>query len=148
VAEGCDNSPTAIAYASRRAAAAGVDVRFFEHDALVAPPRHYDAVVCSLFLHHLGEDETVHLLRTLHSTAREVLVVSDLDRSRLGLSLAWVGTRLLTRSPVVHVDGLRSVRAAYTRAEAALLAKRAGLASFRLTSHWPCRWRLVVERPL
>ena len=63
-----------------------------------------------------------------------------------GLLLAWLGTRLLTRSPVVHVDSLRSVRAAFTRDEAAALATRAGLTSWRLTMHWPCRWRLVVER--
>jgi hypothetical protein len=75
-----------------------------------------------------------------------MVIVSDLDRSRLGLLLAWLGTRLLTRSPVVHVDSLRSVRAAFTRDEAAALATRAGLTSWRLTMHWPCRWRLVAER--
>jgi hypothetical protein len=99
-----------------------------------------------LVLHHLDEDEAVRLLRTLSTTARWLVIVSDLDRSRLGLLLAWLGTRLLSRSPVVHVDSLRSVRAAFTRGEAASLAARAGLTSWRLTTHWPCRWRLVAER--
>lgn len=145
--EGCDISPTAIAHATDQAQRADTDVRFFEHDVLNTPlGRSYDVVVCSLFLHHLDESDAVRLLRTLDSAARSLMIVSDLDRSRLGLALAWLGTRLLSRSPVVHVDGLRSVRAAFTRAEAAALAARAGLTSYRLTTHWPCRWRLVVER--
>ena len=146
VVEGCDISPTAIAYARTRAGRAGTDVRFFEHDVMNAPiDRTYDIVTCSLFMHHLDDHEAVRLLQTLDATARSLVIVSDLDRSRMGLLLAWLGTRLLTRSPVVHVDSLRSVRAAFTRAEAASLATRAALSSWRLTTHWPCRWRLVVE---
>ena len=147
--DACDISPNAIAYAAGRARRANVDVRFFEHDIMKVPLRRaYDVVVCSLFLHHLDEDDAVRLLRTLDSAARSLLIISDLDRSRLGLVLAWLGTRLLSRSPVVHVDSLRSVRAAFTRAEAAALAARAGLTSCRLTAHWPCRWRLVAEHPV
>ena len=146
VVEGCDISPTAIAYATDRARRADADVRFFEHDVVGTPlTRVYDVVVCSLFLHHLDEPGAVHLLRTLDAAAQSMVIVSDLDRSRLGLVLAWLGTRLLSRSPVVHVDSLRSVRAAFTRAEAAALAAKAGLTSSRLPAHWPCRWRLVAE---
>jgi 2-polyprenyl-3-methyl-5-hydroxy-6-metoxy-1,4-benzoquinol methylase len=145
--EGCDISSTAIAHATAQAQRADADVRFFEHDVLNTPlDRSFDVVVCSLFLHHLDENDAVRLLRTLDAAARSLVIVSDLDRSRLGLGLAWLGTRLLSRSPVVHVDGPRSVRAAFTRAEAAALAARASLTSYRLTTHWPCRWRLVVER--
>ena len=145
--EGCDISATAIAHATDRARSADAAVRFFEHDIVNTPlARAYDVVVCSLFLHHLDEDGAVRLLRTLAAAARFMVVVSDLDRSRLGLVLAWLGTRLLSRSPVVHVDSLRSVRGAFTRGEAAALAAKAGLTSIRLTAHWPCRWRLVVER--
>jgi 2-polyprenyl-3-methyl-5-hydroxy-6-metoxy-1,4-benzoquinol methylase len=147
VVEGCDISPTAIAHARSRARRVGTDVRFFEHDVMsAAVGRTYDIVTCSLFLHHLDDHAAARLLRTLDATARSMVIVSDLDRSRLGLLLAWLGTRLLTRSPVVHVDSLRSVRAAFTRDEAAALATRAGLTSWRLTMHWPCRWRLVAER--
>ena len=147
VVEGCDISPTAIAHARSRAGKADTDVRFFEHDVMSGTVgRTYDVVTCSLFLHHLDELAALRLLRMLDATARSLVIVSDLDRSRLGLLLTWLGTRLLTRSPVVHVDSLRSVRAAFTRDEAAALATRAGLSSWRLTMHWPCRWRLVVER--
>lgn len=145
--EGCDISQTAIDHARRRAAERGAPVTFFRHDALSqALPRQYDVVVCSLFLHHLDEENAAKLLATLGAAARSLVIVTDLDRSRLGLALAWVGTRLLTRSPVVHVDSLRSVRAAWTRAEAEALAADAGLSRFRVHPIWPCRWRLLAER--
>ena len=147
--EGCDVSPTAVAYATRRSQHKGVDLRFFEHDVINTPlPAAYDVVVCSLFLHHLEEEQAVRLLGALYAAARSLVIVSDLDRSRMGLLLAWLGTRLLSRSPVVHVDSLRSVRAAFTRKEAVGLAARAGLRSSQLTRHWPCRWRLVAEHRL
>jgi 2-polyprenyl-3-methyl-5-hydroxy-6-metoxy-1,4-benzoquinol methylase len=144
--DGCDISQTAIDHARRRAAERGASVTFFQHEALTRPlPRQYDVVVCSLFLHHLDEGDATRLLIALGKAARALLIVTDLDRSRLGLALAWMGTRLLTRSPVVHVDSLRSVRAAWTRAEAEQLATRAGLSRHRVQSIWPCRWRLLVE---
>jgi 2-polyprenyl-3-methyl-5-hydroxy-6-metoxy-1,4-benzoquinol methylase len=145
--EGCDVSPTAVAYATRQSQRRGANVRFFEHDVLRTPlARTYDVVICSLFVHHLHEEQAMRLLRTLDAAARSLVIVSDLDRSRVGLILAWLGTRLLTRSPVVHVDSLRSVHAAFTRQEAAALAGRAGLRSVQITAHWPCRWRLVAQR--
>ena len=144
--EGCDVSPTAVAYATRQSQNKGVDLRFFEHDVINTPlPATYDVIVCSLFLHHLEEEQAVRLLGAMYAAARSLVVVSDLERSRRGLVLAWLGTRLLSRSPVVHVDSLRSVRAAFTRQEARELAACAGLRSYHVTTHWPCRWRLVAE---
>lgn len=149
--EGCDISQTALSFAEERARRAAVPVRFFPHDVLrESLPRHYDAIVCSLFLHHLDSSAAVRLLESCAAHVRDLLVITDLDRSAAGYLLAWLGTRLLSRSPVVHVDGLRSVRAAFTRNEAAQLVVEAGLKEpqFRTTlvPQWPCRWRLVAER--
>ena len=113
--EGCDISPVAVAFAARAASEAGVPVRFFPLDALNEPlPEDYDVVMCSLFLHHLAEDEAVRLLRKMADAARSLILVNDLVRSRLGYWLAWAGCRLLSRSPIVHHDGPASVRAAFT----------------------------------
>ena len=56
--------------------------------------------------------------------ARRQVVISDLRRSRSGFVIAWIGTRLLSRSPVVHYDGPVSVRAAWTIRELAGFAAR------------------------
>jgi 2-polyprenyl-3-methyl-5-hydroxy-6-metoxy-1,4-benzoquinol methylase len=126
--EGCDLSPTALAHATDRARRTGVAVRFFQHDVIRDPlPGEYDLVTCSLFLHHLTGDEAVTVLKCMRDAARRSLAVSDLLRSRSGYLLAWVGTRVLTRSRVVHFDGPVSVRAAFTHPEVRELAGQAGL---------------------
>jgi 2-polyprenyl-3-methyl-5-hydroxy-6-metoxy-1,4-benzoquinol methylase len=148
VLEGCDLSETAITHAREAAAKVGADVRFFVHDALNGPTlTGYDAVTCSLFLHHLDDDEACTLLRKMAETAGRLVLVNDLARSVTGLVLAHVVTRLLTLSDVVHTDGPISVEAAFTPAEALSLANRAGLGGAVVGRRWPCRWLLTWRRP-
>ena len=107
-------------------------------------PGGFDAATCTLVLHHLDEADAAAVLAKMAGAA-EVVLADDLVRSRLGLALAWLGTRVLSRSPVVHVDGPLSVRGAFTAEELGQLAERAGLSGATVTRHWPCRalveWR-------
>lgn len=138
--QACDISDTALQFASEQAGRAGERVQFFRMDVTAEPlPRHYTFITCTLFLHHLGNACIVALLRGL-AEACDYLLVSDLIRGRLGYALAWAGTELLSRSPVVHEDGLRSVRAALTLAEARKLADEAGLHGARFDRQWPQRF--------
>lgn len=138
---GCDISPTAIQDASEQAVGRGI--RFFTHDAIRDPlPSGFDVVTCSLFLHHLSEADAVTLLRRMKDAAEELVLVNDLERSRLGFALAWVGTRLLSSSPVVRYDGPASVRSALTPKEALRLADEAGLHGATVGRRWPCRYLL------
>ena len=133
--EGCDISPTAIDFATQRSQAAEASVRFFALDALHEPiPDGYDAIMCSLFLHHLDEPDTLSLLSRMAQATRHLVLVNDLTRSRAGLFLAHLATRLLSRSAIVHTDGPLSVHGAFTPAEALALAERAGLHGRRLSA--------------
>ncbi len=141
----CDVSPRAIAYARARAEEQDADVEFFSCDVLrEAFPRGYDVYLCTLFLHHLRESEAVELLRRM--ALGRALLVSDLVRSRPGYWAARVGTRFLTRSPVVHADARASVEGAFTRAELSALADAAGLRGARIRPHWPFRMLLEWSR--
>jgi hypothetical protein len=60
--------------------------------------------------------------------------------------LAYVGTRLLSASPIVHVDGPLSVAAAFTCVEAQELARRAGLEGATVARRWPFRFLLTWSR--
>ncbi len=73
--------------------------------------------------------------------------MDDLERSRLALSLIWLGTRVLSRSHVFHVDGPRSVHAAFRQQELADLAHRAGLKGARLQKRFPFRLILIWKKP-
>jgi len=145
---GCDISPTAVRHARQLAESTGTtDVEFFQSDILRdSLGRRFDVVTCNLFMHHLDEADAIRLLQTIAGATRRMMLVDDLRRTRLGLGLAWIACRLFSRSPIVHADGPRSVRAAYTPDEALALAARAGLDGARATRHWPQRFTLAWGR--
>jgi 2-polyprenyl-3-methyl-5-hydroxy-6-metoxy-1,4-benzoquinol methylase len=145
---GADFSSTAIDYARQQAIAQDARVDFFQLDAVRMPlPADYDIITCSLFLHHLEFDQAEVFLRRMGNAARLMVLINDLIRSRLGYLLAYVGTRVLSTSSIVHKDGPQSVRAAFTIAEARELARRAGLTGASASWRWPCRFLLEWRRP-
>lgn len=146
--DGCDSSSVALEYARGRCQKLGLThSEFHLLDAVGAElPRGYDVILCSLFLHHLDATESVHLLRSAAQAAGRLVLVNDLRRSRLGYLLAYAGTRILTRSPIVHVDGPLSVAGAWTTNEALALAHQAGWDQVQVEHHWPQRFLLVWSR--
>jgi 2-polyprenyl-3-methyl-5-hydroxy-6-metoxy-1,4-benzoquinol methylase len=142
--DGCDMSTTAIAASLELASQIGFsDAKFFFADVLNDRlPAGYDVVMCSLFLHHFDDPQTLHILQSMRAATENLLLISDLERSTWGYLLAWVGCHLFSRSSIVHVDGPRSVEGAYTRQEFVALAERAGLAGGQLSRHWPERFLL------
>ncbi len=145
---GCDLSPIAIDTARRRATGVDTPLRFERCNVLSeGMPMEADAVITSLFLHHLTREQAILLLQRMASAARRLVVVHDLRRTTRGWLLAWIGTRLLSRSRVVHVDGPRSVRAAFTMAEAKALAEEAGLRGATIRKTWPQRYLLTWSKP-
>lgn len=147
-ADGCDVSPTSVAFASDAARRNGIaGARFFQLDALRdALPPDYDVLMCTLFLHHLEETDVVSLLNRMAASARRAVLVDDLVRTRFGYVLAWAGGRLLTRSPIIHTDGPLSVRAAFGLDEFRGLAARAGLEPFTIRRHWPQRFLMTWSK--
>ena len=143
--EGCDLHPGAIEYANQRAREANLDVGFFLHDATnSAIPAVFDLVCSSLFLHHLSNREAAAFLRRLDASGKTIFV-QDLLRSRLGYLMALAATKAVTRSPVVHVDGPRSVRAAFSLGEIREAVRVAGLEGAKIERCWPERFSLAWE---
>lgn len=144
---GCDISPVAISYAKQRAASEGADVTFFEQDIVSSGlDDRYDAIVSSHFLHHLDGNCAVQFLQKISEASNRLVLIQDLRRSVSGFVFAWLGSRLVTRSPVVHADAPQSVRAAFTMEEVRELASRAGLSNYRVTGHMPFRYVYEWER--
>ncbi len=145
---GTDLSPIAIEFARELAGRSGAPgVTFAQRDVSNGLlPEVFDVVLCSLFLHHLTDEQAVSILRQMKDAARRLVLVSDLRRTRLGYLIAAYGGRLLSRSRVFHADAAQSVKAAFTADEARAIADRAGLTGARLTAHWPQRFMLEWRR--
>jgi len=142
---GCDLSSVALEHGRREAERWNVAADFLARDVVAEGlPGGYDLVCSSLFHHHLAHGEAVDLLRGMAAAGRWVLV-QDLLRGPVGYVLAWSGLRLLSRSDVAHVDGPRSVCAAFTLLEVRDMAAEAGLLGAVIRRGWPerfvLRWR-------
>ena len=140
-----DRSDTALKLASAAAQAAEIAADAIRTDLLDnwnLPS--FDVVICSLFLHHLAEPgDVIDLLARMRTIARRLVVISDLRRCRAGISAAWIGGRVLSRSPIVHFDAPASVRAAWTERELADFAARAGMETAKIARCWP--WRMLLS---
>jgi len=115
-------------------------------DALRLPfrDRTFDAVCCTLTLHHFLDDAAVSLVAEMARVASGVVLVNDLERHTLNYASArvlswtlWRGNRL-TRN-----DGPLSVLRSFTAEELMAVGERSGLGALRARRHFP--WRLVME---
>jgi 2-polyprenyl-3-methyl-5-hydroxy-6-metoxy-1,4-benzoquinol methylase len=146
-ASACDLNPVAVGEAQKAASGAGVKLDCFQANAVNGGlPTGFDIVTCSLFLHHLDDADAITLLRNM-ATSGQVVLVNDLSRSWLNYWLVWGASHVLSRSPVVRMDGPLSVRAAFTRTEVRALAEAAGLAGATVRPRFPCRMLLTWQKP-
>jgi 2-polyprenyl-3-methyl-5-hydroxy-6-metoxy-1,4-benzoquinol methylase len=142
---GWDVSQTAIHFARQQGGNNNsLGVQFDIANALVdVPQKSFDVVYCTLFLHHLSDEDANRLLGAMWKMASQLVLIDDLRRSMMGYVLAVVGCQLLSRSPIVHVDGPLSVRAAFTEAEIVQLSDRGALPRPKIERHWPHRFLLT-----
>jgi ubiquinone/menaquinone biosynthesis C-methylase UbiE len=130
---------------ARRACAAFPEILLVRADATALPIRSgaADVVTCTLTLHHLEPDEATVSLSEMARATRLGVIVNDLLRTRFACGLVWLGTRVLGCHPISRHDGPLSVRRAYSPAELAALAARAGLGPLAIRRH-PVIGRLVA----
>lgn len=145
--DGCDISDVAVDTANRQATKRGAPLKFFRVDITNdSIPADYDVVMCSLFTHHLSEDQVVQLLSKARDAAQRMVIISDLVRSFPNLVMVSLASQILTRSPVVHFDGIASVKAAFTLDEMKAFAEQAGMKGAVVYEHFPCRMMLVWKK--
>jgi len=115
-------------------------------DALRLPfaDREFDAVTCTLTLHHFDDDGAVDLVSEMARVSRSLVLVNDLERNAVNragahlLALTWWRGNRITRH-----DGPLSVHRSFTAGELLEVGRRAGLHRPVVRRHFP--WRLVLE---
>ena len=140
-----DISPTAVDSINERANSASVELETYCGNVLTDPlPTEFDVVTNSLTLHHFDDDDVATFARSMVASARHHVLVCDLQRSRLNSFLVQLGARLLTRSPVVHVDAKLSIHGAYRSNEVLDLFELAIGTRPNATNCFPARFILNV----
>jgi len=159
VAAGFGEVPRA---AARQLARAGITIdityldRFASHlhlqrgdralaaDALALPFRDasFDLVASSLFAHHLEPGELQSFAREALRVSRCAVLINDLIRHPLHLALVYAGWPLM-RSHVSRLDGVASVKRAYTPQEMREMLSASGR-NVELSQHYLFRMGVIV----
>lgn len=104
----------------------------------------YDIVICSLFLHHLSDQQIVKLFKMWNKSGVSVLI-NDLHRS----FAAWLLFRIfawVTNAPrMAKFDGAASVRNAFTKKELLALGKASGYNCVSVRWRWAFRYEMILS---
>jgi 2-polyprenyl-3-methyl-5-hydroxy-6-metoxy-1,4-benzoquinol methylase len=94
------------------------------------PAEPYDLVLCSLVLHHFGEEDAVRVLRRCRELSRKFALVSDLRRGLLATVGVYLLTATIFRNPMTRTDARLSAARAFSFMEMHKLARQAGWQNF------------------
>jgi 2-polyprenyl-3-methyl-5-hydroxy-6-metoxy-1,4-benzoquinol methylase len=141
-----DLRSVAIEEQQRRARAADLPVLSLQHDCLQSPlPTGFDVATCSLFMHHLENQQAVRLLQAMRRASNGSVIICDLERSYLNLALVSVASRLLSRSRVVHSDATLSIQGAFTMSEFQTISQQALGHPIKIQRLFPCRFVATID---
>jgi ubiquinone/menaquinone biosynthesis C-methylase UbiE len=114
-------------------------------DALALPfaENSFDAVGCSLFAHHLEPDQVTSFACEALRVARYAVLINDLIRTPLHLSLIYAGFPLY-RSRLTRHDAPASVKRAYTLNEMKKMLLAAGAAKVETETYFLLRMGVIA----
>ncbi len=111
--------------------------------ALPFPDESFDLVSCNLFAHHLDPRELQQFVDQGLQVCRVALLINDLVRHPLHLSLVYAGMPLY-RSRLSRHDAPASVRQAYTAEEMQTLLAQTGAARVEIHRHYLFRMGVIA----
>lgn len=141
---GVDRNPDVIGYLEEHCA------RYPEITGIVADYQEYfnennsiDVIHCSLFCHHLDNEELVRLFTCIRKNVKTGFVINDLQRKWLAYYSAWFFTRLLNGTELSKNDGPVSVLRGFSPGELEQLLGKSGLTQYTIRKKWLFRYLIV-----
>lgn len=149
----------------RKAQLVGLDLNPLSVKEIVAGSQEYDAIsavrgdalqlpfadgsfdysICSLFTHHLTDEQIPIVLKEMSRVARRGIVVIDLERSPRAWLLYQLFCLAYRISPLVRQDGSLSIRKGFKVEEFERLGKAMGSSEFSVVRSVPYRIALSVK---
>lgn len=102
-----------------------------------------DVIHCSLFLHHLTNDEIIDLFKFI-KTNKCILLVNDLHRNWLAYYSIKFLTMIFSKSYLVKNDAPLSVLRGFKKTELIDLVKKAGFTNFSVKWNWAFRYSIIA----
>ncbi len=144
---GIDANPNIIEFAKQRHFSEK-QIRFIQADVINDPSSIPDADIylLNLFLHHFEEKEVRLILQNLVSRQPALIVVNDLQRSRIAYILFSLVCQLKNASFVTFHDGRLSILKGFNLNEMKKMAQGLDGYTFRLHWKWAFRWQLLIDK--
>lgn len=142
---GVDNNLTTISYFKQRISGnERVSAIMDDYESfLINDKRSIDIIHCSLFIHHLNDEEIINLIQIARQR-KAILIINDLKRSVSAYYAAKALTKLFNGTSLARNDGPVSVLRGFKKHEIAELVGSAGGKLFSLHSIPFFRYLFVV----
>ncbi|HEY0029418.1 MAG TPA: methyltransferase domain-containing protein [Bacteroidia bacterium] len=144
---GVDMNPDAISYmlsyCEGETEVSGVTSDY--RDYLKANPE-TDIIHCSLFCHHLKDDELIELFQYMNQYARVGFIINDLHRHWFAYYSIKFLTRLLNGSALVKNDAPLSVLRGFKKNELSNLLDKAQLKNTSVKWRWAFRYLVLHKK--
>jgi 2-polyprenyl-3-methyl-5-hydroxy-6-metoxy-1,4-benzoquinol methylase len=103
-----------------------------------------DIIICSLFTHHLQDEQVVTYLRWVDARAEQGWFVNDLHRHQVPYYFIKFATRMFSRNRLIKHDASLSVARSFTATDWRRLLATAGIGE-RARVEWYFPFRLCVS---
>ena len=103
----------------------------------------FDIIQCSLFCHHLNEDELKELFYLIQRNAKTGFVINDLRRNWIAYYSVYLLTRLLLGSALSKNDGPISVLRGFKSAELIDIIQYAHIKNYSINRKWAFRYLII-----
>jgi len=105
-----------------------------------------DIVHCSLFCHHLKDDELVELFQYMNQYAKAGFIINDLQRHWFAYYSIKFLTRLLNGSTLVKNDAPLSVLRGFRKEELNALLEKSKVKYYTIKWKWAFRYLLLLKK--
>ena len=103
-----------------------------------------DLIHCSLFLHHLKDEEIIELFRFARAN-KCMILANDLHRNVIAYySIKWL-TALFSKSYLVKNDAAISVTRGFRKKELLALLAKSGFTDYAVTWSWAFRFIIIAK---
>lgn len=106
-----------------------------------------DIVHCSLFCHHLKDDELIELFQFMNQYAKVGFIINDLQRHWFAYYSIKFLTRLLNGSALVKNDAPLSVLRGFRKDELNVLLEKSSVKNFSIHWKWAFRYLVLNKKP-
>ena len=102
-----------------------------------------DVVHCSLFCHHLNDEELAELFQYMNTYSKVGFVINDLHRNWVAYYSIKLLTRLLNGSSLVKNDAPLSVLRGFRKSELINVVEKSGCKKYNVKWKWAFRYLVV-----